>query len=83
MTKPRTLLVRRKRYSVTAKSLHQNGRRWEVVFQDISSGKDAKPTCSILVKSGTGISETEACERAERTFSLPKAKHAAPETVDE
>ncbi len=81
MSKPRTLLVARKRYSVTAKSLDHNRRRWEVVFQDMSRGGDAKP-CSIFVKSGTGISETEACERAEKTFTTPKAK-PAPDAAGE
>jgi hypothetical protein len=83
MTNPRTLLVGGKRYAVTAKSLDQNGRRWEVVFQDLSSDRQSKPSDSILVKSGTGISETEACERAEKTFSMPKAKHSGPDAVHE
>ncbi len=83
MTKPRTLLIRRKRYSVTAKSLDRNQRRWEVVFQEMTSGTAEKANCSVFVKSGTGISETEACERAEKVFSLPKAKHVGPDAVDE
>ncbi len=82
MSKPRTLLVARKRYSVTAKSLDQNRRRWEVVFQEMTSGTAEKANCSVFVKSGTGISETEACERAEKTFTTPKAK-PAPDAAGE
>ena len=68
---PRTLQVGKKIYLVTAKAFDTDGTRWTVSIQDNTPGTNEKPT-EFSLKAN---SEVDAAEKAEKTFTSPKAKH--------